>query len=187
MYGTENKGLVSANIMISCVVSLMSVCMILTIIVCMMSTRIANEAAMRMENALSASCLAGLNVDLGYYEKTYIEGNAQILISDVMRSYELFKETLSVNIGDLKNTAKNIIVKNYIIYNYNADDNVTKIFYFNNNGLINSRDVSGDVFAPNGIKITRTSVFADVDFDLNLFVNRNIKCHKQLLTSAEKR
>ena len=98
--------------MISCVVSLMSICIVLCIIVSMMSMRIANEAAMRMENAMSASGIAGLSVDLEKYASSFLNGDALVVVSDAETSYELYKKTFNINISDTEGFINNINIKN---------------------------------------------------------------------------
>lgn len=184
---TDKKFWVSGNIMISCVVSLMSICIVLCIIVSMMSMRIANEAAMRMENAMSASGIAGLSVDLEKYASSFLNGDALVVVSDAETSYELYKKTFNINISDTEGFINNINIKKYIVYNYFNAENKTDIYYFNQNGCVKKETKYGDVFAPNGIKVKKTSVFAEVEFDLELFGKMKFLCHKQLLTSADKK
>lgn len=174
--------------MINCLVSLMSITIVLSIVVCMMSVRIANEAAIRVENSMSAACLAGLSVDLMKYAETYLEGNAEVVVMDENESYEIFNNILYENLYESGSFIDNIVVKEYIIYNYVRAENKIDIYYFDNNCLrkIESKEI-GQVFAPNGIQILKTSVFADVSFDLRVFGNLHFNCHRQLLSSAEKK
>lgn len=188
LFDTKRKYERSGNVMISCLVSLMSITIVLSIVVCMMSARIANEAAIRMENSMSAATLAGLSVDFEKYAETYLDGNAEVVVADENESYELFKELLNINLSDANGFIKNVVVNKYIIYNYVQSEGMIYIFCFDNNCLrkVDCKTV-GQVFTPNGIEVRKTSVFADVSFDLSVFGNLKFNCHKQLLSSAEKK
>ena len=85
--------------------------------------------------------------------------------------------------------------KKYIIYNISYDRNQESddnknidIYEFDENGIVNEIHKKDKfVYAPNGIKIVNTSVFADVYFNLKIWGDTYADCHKQFLTQADKR
>jgi len=154
----------------------------------MMSVRMANEAAIRIENSMSAACLAGLSVDLEKYASTYLDGHAEVVVTDEKESYEIFKNILYENLHEAGGFISNIVVKKYIVYNYIQSENKIEMFLFDDGCLKKTeRKNVGQVFAPNGIEVTKTSIFADVSYDIKVFGNLYFNCHRQLITSAEKK
>jgi len=156
----------------------------------------ANEAAVQTEDGLTASCLAGLSIDLQRFTDTYITGKADVVVGNAGESYSLFKDTLSVNLNtDSNKLVHNVKVKQYIVYNIywdrTIDGNNEKnmdIYFFDGSGPVNEIHMPyDDIYSPNGIKVEQTSVYADILFDIDTFAGRKVNCHKQLLTQAYKK
>lgn len=184
------------NIMINSVTSLTLVFILFCVIHYSVSMRLANEASVQLEDGLTASCMAGLNIDLQRFSDTIITGKTDVVVKDATLSYNIFKETLSENIasGD-RAIIHDIEVKQYIVYNVywdrtdvTGDNKIVDIYYFDKNGLINEVHKPYEaIYSPNGIKVTKTSVYADINFVLDIYTGEAVDCHKQLLTQAYKK
>lgn len=119
-----------------------------------------------------------------------------MVVESPYESYSLFKDTLKLNLNiDSNDMINNLYVRKYIIYNISYDRNQESddnknidIYEFDENGIVNEIHKKDKfVYAPNGIKIVNTSVFADVYFNLKIWGDTYADCHKQFLTQADKR
>lgn len=186
----------SGNIMLTCVTSLMMVCILFCIMIYCIRLRISNEVFVDVEDSVTASCMAGLSIDIKKFHDTFITGKADVVVESPYESYSLFKDTLKLNLNiDSNDMINNLYVRKYIIYNISYDRNQESddnrnidIYEFDENGIVNEIHKKDKfVYAPNGIKIVNTSVFADVYFNLKIWGDTYADCHKQFLTQADKR
>lgn len=182
--------------MVNSIMSITLICIVFCIVQYSVSLREANEASIQVEDGLAASCLAGLSIDLQKFTDTYVTGKTDVIVKDAMQSYCLFKDTLKTNLNTSTNMLiQNVSVKQYIVYNIfwnRTDTGVNEknidIYFFDNNGIVKEvHKPYEDVYSPNGIKVTQTSVYADIGFDLTVYAGRKINCHRQLLTQAYKK
>lgn len=181
------------NTMLTCIITLSMLVVILGMIVYSVSLRLANEASVRLEDGLAASCMAGLNIDLEQFRDSYASEYTYLVVGDVQESYHTFRDTLRANIDEERNDLiSNVTITTYVVYNvvWDRERNhfFTETFVFDDNGCVEEYyDENEFVFSPNGIRIERTSVYGEVAFDLKLFGTYHARCNRRLLTQADRK
>lgn len=158
--------------------------------------RIVNEAIIRVEDGLAASCLAALHVDMEQYTESYFLEYKKLVIDDYEGAYEIFESSLKTNLGlqdQFFNPYNNVMVDSFIVYNVLKESSETSGWYvisyeFDETGFVNSSvGAFGSVYAPNGMLVDETGVYAKIQFQVEGWGGQEINGSKQLLTGVKYR
>lgn len=130
------------------------------------------SASTYMEDALAASGLAALLIDLERYGKDH-----SIVIDDPYYSYEIYRDTIKINLGlDDEYVSGNetlfygpISIEEFHIYNV-VEQEVT-IICVNESGITSiEKGTVGRVTAPNGQIVYKTGVYGELAFSTKGFM-----------------
>ena len=135
-----------------------------------------------VEDALAASNLASAVIDVKEYGKSH-----QIIIEDPMEAYGLFRASLCRNLQlddylypyeDSLLTSK-LQLAEYRIYNVNEEG--VEVYIIGSAGVITDcfSGKKGEVFTPDGICVTATTVYSRVLFEVKGIGEQNIQAKKE--------
>ena len=129
----------------------------------------------KAEDSLKATTLAGATADLEKYGSS-----GELVFIDYEDSYNNFKDSFknSMELGDdFAPTDVNspistpIHIDAYILYNV-IDGNIECITYTNNGSTPNiTHGTVGTIYTPNGIKVTHSTVYSAISFDIQGYIN----------------
>lgn len=78
--------------MLTCVTSLMMVCILFCIMIYCIRLRISNEVFVDVEDSVTASCMAGLSIDIKKFHEHFItREKADVVVESPYESYSLSK------------------------------------------------------------------------------------------------
>jgi len=157
----------------------------LLILAIMMHTQLQLEmwksTSVYMEDALAASNLASALIDIEEYGKTN-----KILIRDEQRAYEIYKESLKINLGlneqwvceNLNLISGPVEIVDYIIYN--VDGNAVETVQIGSDGQVLEQKIGikGKVQAPDGSMVENTGIYSALSFEVKGFPNMLIRAEK---------
>ena len=138
------------------------------------------SAGLYMEDALAASNLASALFDIEEYGISH-----KVQISNPKQAYERYQSAVKANLQlndnwECANPALisgPVSIEKYIVYN--VDGEGITICTLNANGTVNiSQGDLGKVVAPNGIRITNTSVYSEIAFPLKGMFGIQVRAHK---------
>lgn len=135
-----------------------------------------------VEDALAASNLASAVIDVKEYGKSH-----QIIIEDPTEAYGLFRTALCQNLqldGYLYPIEDSLLtsqlqIAEYRIYNV-SEENV-EVYIIGSEGVIKDcySGKKGEVFTPDGICVTSTTVYSRVLFEVKGIGEQNIQAKKE--------
>lgn len=125
-----------------------------------------------VDDSLADSVLASLVADDGYYFETYERsGTPVIRFKDVNDSYRIYTDCMRAAIGNTQGFYYNFVFDKFICYE--VKDNQVKVTEWSGNG--GSKTVRtatlGSVYTLGGAKVTETSAFARVKFDIKSMID----------------
>ena len=173
------------------IMSIIPIAIVLPVCVMMLCLYVAQSIKENVQDALTLSCLAGALIDT----KEYAETN-NIVVETPVKTYQYFQEYMKKNLslaGDMSPKNENsfitgpIIVKDFIVYSkYDDKFYVSDVLHESaesqqwEDGRIVTNPSS-----PDGKNVTKTSVYANIEFPMRTMFGIEITAHIHELIAIE--